>query len=224
MLRTDLLARLAHILHTIDQPHPLRVAVDGIDAAGKTTLANELTDLLQSMARTVIRSSIDNFHNPRNMRYQRGSDSPQGYYLDAFDYAGLQAALFQPLGPGGNRCYRTANFDFKTDHPVEITEKTAGLKDILLFDGVFLLRPELSSAWDFSIFVDVIFETALQRALRRDSPLFGSPQAVLDRYQKRYLPAQHHYLKTCSPKDRADVVIDNNDPEQPFFRFPSISR
>jgi len=216
MLRRDLLAHLANLLSSIKCPHPLCVAVDGIDAAGKSTLADELAAHLQLLGRTVIRSSVDNFHFPRSIRYSRGIDSPEGYYLDAFDYAGLQAALLQPLDPNGNRRYRTAIFDHRADQPIYLPEITAGSSDILLLDGVFLLRPELFSAWDFSIFIDIAFETALQRALLRDAALLGSPKAVAERYHKRYFPAQQHYLQTCQPKDRANIVIDNNDPQRPF--------
>lgn len=57
----------------------LRVAVDGIDGAGKSTLADELTRWLQGSGVTVIRSTIDSFHNPRAVRWQRGKGSPVGF-------------------------------------------------------------------------------------------------------------------------------------------------
>jgi uridine kinase len=221
--RSDVLAHLARLLLAIDQPHPRRVAIDGIDAAGKTTLANELAAVLRASGRTVIRASIDDFHNPRSFRYRLGSESSQGYFSDAYDYATLNQVLLQPLGPAGNCCYSTAVFDLQSDQPVHRSEHTAAPQDILLFDGVFLQRPELSAAWDFTIYVDVTFEIALQRALLRDVPRIGSQQIVLDRYQRRYLPAQLHYLQCCSPKQRADVVIDNNDPNQPVLHLQSPS-
>jgi hypothetical protein len=59
----------------------------------------------------------------------------------------------------------------------------------------------------------VDFEVALQRAERRDAELFGSSAAVRDRYLRRYFPAQRHYLETVRPKERADVVIQNDGPE-----------
>jgi uridine kinase len=215
--RSDLLAYLAQAINAVEHLHPLRVAIDGIDASGKTSLANELVAPLQSLDRTIIRASLDGFHNPRSIRYRRGPDSPLGYYMDAFDYTGLQSALLQPLGPGGNRCYRTAIFDYLTDKTLQIPWMTAGLQDILLFDGIFLLRPELATAWDFSIFIEVSFETALQRAIQRDLSLFDSPQTVLDRYQRRYLPAQQYYLQVNTPASRANMVIENNDPAHPVL-------
>jgi hypothetical protein len=38
-----------------------------------------------------------------------------------------------------------------------------------VFDGVFLLRPELNLYWDFRIFVNVSIEAAKERAVKRDS-------------------------------------------------------
>ena len=190
--------------------HPWRVAVDGIDAAGKTTLANQLAEALAQRGRPVIRASLDGFHNPRALRRQRGPTSPDGYYLDSFNYSALRQALLDPLGPGGERLYRTAVFDFRTDQPVEAPLQTAAANAILLLDGVFLLRPELNEAWDYRIFVAVSFETALQRALRRDLALFGTPEAIQQRYQARYWPAQRRYLQEVQPQALADAVIEND--------------
>jgi uridine kinase len=46
---------------------------------------------------------------------------------------------------------------------------------VLLFDGVFLLRPELNDLWDFRVFVEVDAEEALRRAVVRDEELFAHP-------------------------------------------------
>jgi uridine kinase len=179
MTRQRMLQQLAHRIIALHHTHPLRVAIDGIDAAGKTTLANELAPLIEEHRRVVIRASIDGFHRPRAERYRQGQDSPQGYYEDAFDFASLQEALLEPLGPTGNGLYRQAAFDFRTDTSLVTREEHAPLNAVLLVDGVFLLRPELDHLWDYRIFVQVDFEIALQRAMERDQPLFGDAEAVL---------------------------------------------
>jgi uridine kinase len=84
MARSDLLAYLVSSVEAIRLPHPIRVAVDGPDAAGKTVLADELGEALVARGRAVIRASVDGFHRPRE-RYRRGPDSPEGYYEDSFD-------------------------------------------------------------------------------------------------------------------------------------------
>jgi uridine kinase len=72
---------------------PARVAIDGPDAAGKTTLAGELEALIVGSGRSVSRVGADDFLRPPEERYRRGRDSPAGYYADSFDHAALAAAV-----------------------------------------------------------------------------------------------------------------------------------
>ena len=220
MTREMLLHRLAGIIVSINRSHPLRVAIDGIDSAGKTTLADELVPLIEQQGSPVIRASIDGFHRPRQERYQQGPDSPAGYYEDSFDYAALRAVLLYPFGLHGSRQYRRAVFDVHTDTPIPAGKKEAPTNAVLLFDGVFLLRPELDSLWDYWIFVNVDFEVALQRAMVRDQSLFGSSEAVQARYLQRYFPGQRLYFQSVHPQERANVIVENNDPTHPRLIFP----
>lgn len=223
MPRAHTLERLADLLAAVKRPHPVRVAIDGIDAAGKTTLADELVAPLETRGKPVIRASIDGFHRPRLERYRRGRDSSEGYYYDSFDYEAVRVVLLTPLGQGGDRRYRTAVFDFRTDAPVGAPLHTAPSDAVLLFDGVFLLRPELSGCWDYGIFVDVDFDEALRRACQRDQALFGSADAVKAHYLQRYIPGQRLYLEAVRPRERAHVVVDNNDPACPWLLWPCAS-
>lgn len=91
MSTTELVARLAGL---VSGPS-LRVAIDGPDAAGKTTLADELAAALGHPA---LRVSIDDFHRPRQERYARGPLSPEGYVHDCFDFAALRRAVLAPAG------------------------------------------------------------------------------------------------------------------------------
>ncbi len=207
--------QVANYIASIKCTHPLRVAVDGVDAAGKTMFANKLAVPLERLGRQVIRASVDGFHHPRSVRYQRGQDSAAGYFFDSFDYAALKTVLLEPLGPGGNLEYQTAVFDFRTDAQVHAPTYDASPDAILLFDGVFLLRPELVDCWEFAIFLDVDFDVAGERAACRDSTLFGSVEKAKERYRKRYVPGQKLYLSTCQPQRHAHLIIDNNDPMNP---------
>ena len=215
MLRHELLEILASQIAEITTAHPTRVAIDGPDAAGKTTLADELAILIGTSGRAVIRASIDGFHNPESIRYQRGRLSPEGYYFDSFNHESLITLLLSPLGPQGSREYRHATFDYRTDlenqRPFQIAQATS----VLLFDGVFLLRPELADFWDFAIFLDVGFEVTLARAQQRDAIAFGGVDTVTHRYEQRYIPGQKLYFDLCRPRVRANIVVDNNLPSAP---------
>jgi uridine kinase len=211
--RSELLDQLAGRISQVERAHPVRVAIDGPDAAGKTMLADELVAPLQAYGQKVIRASVDGFHNPAEMRYARGRGSASGYYYDSFNYGSVIESLLAPLGPDGSRRYRTATYDYRVDAPVEVPVQTPPSNAILLFDGVFLLRPELKEFWDFSIFVDVSIETVLARAEKRDALVLGGAVEVRRLYEERYLPGQKLYFDQCRPKERAAIVIDNNDPE-----------
>jgi uridine kinase len=91
MDRAVLIETLAEKILGVSCPHPIRVAIDGVDGVGKTTLADELADNLSTGARQVIRASVDGFHNPRKVRYRLGRNSPEGYFRDSFNYSALTA-------------------------------------------------------------------------------------------------------------------------------------
>jgi uridine kinase len=215
MQRQPFVAGLAARIVSLTRAHPTRVAIDGVDAAGKTTLADELATSIEAMGRPILRASIDGFHNPAAKRRRRGRLSPIGYFEDSFNYTALLDGLLRPLGPGGSREVRLAVFDFRTDTDVDVRAQLAAADAILLFDGVFLLRRELREYFDFSIFVRADFSVTTARAEQRDVVLFGSVDEVRKRYRERYVPGQQLYLATCEPEQWASVVIDNNNPLQP---------
>jgi uridine kinase len=190
-----------------------RVGIDGVDGAGKTMFADELAQVLRAADRPVIRASVDGFHRPKSERYRRGRGSPEGYFEDSYNYTALKTALLDPLGPCGTGRYRTAVFDHVRDKPVAAPECAVAPASILLLDGIFLHRPELRDIWDVSIFLDVAFEVSVARCARRDgtSP---DPAAAANR---RYVEGQMLYLRTCDPRARATLAIDNNDLSSPFI-------
>jgi len=212
-----MLDQLASRLMALQIQHPVRVAIDGVDAAGKTTLADELAALLIQHGRTVIRASIDGFHRPHAERHRQGTTSPEGYYVDSFDYDALRNVLLGPLGLHGSRLYRRAVFDYRIDAPSMTEEELAPEDAILLFDGVFLLRPEINDQWDYRIFVEVPFAVTVERAILRDIDLFGSAEATRARYEERYIPGQEIYLKSVDPLRRAQAIVQNENPEHPVL-------
>lgn len=215
MERGALVNELSSAIGALRLDHPVRAAVDGVGAAGKTVLADEIAEALDRSGRPVIRAGVDGFHHPREVRHRLGPLSPRGYYRDSFDYTAVVSCLLWPLGPGGSLRYRTAAYDFRIDAPVDAPELSAPPDAVLLFDGIFLLRPELERHWDFRIFVDASFDVTLNRALTRDVELFGTPDAVRERYLKRYIPGEEMYLREARPREHADAVVANDDPADP---------
>ncbi len=70
---------------------------------------------------------------------------------------------------------------------------------------------------DFTIFVEAGFDVTVQRAYRR-SPS-ESPEAIRESYRRRYIPGQKIYLETAYPLEKANVILDNNDIQNPKLRI-----
>ncbi|MBD3210203.1 uridine kinase [Candidatus Micrarchaeota archaeon] len=203
---------------------PFRVGIDGIDASGKTRLSNELADELKCSGRQTIRASVDGFHNPKELRYRRGRTSPEGYFHDSFDNQAIVNNILAPLGPKGALKIKTAIFDFRTDAVVDAPIITAKADTILIMEGVFLFRPELVDYWDLKIFLDVDFATSISRAVKRDQYCLGDEESIRKMYEERYIPGQMLYFSTSNPKERADIIIDNNDFQKPGLVLLSSKR
>jgi uridine kinase len=220
--RGELIGRLDEAIRSVTTAHPLRVAVDGPPASGKTTLADELAVVLRARGRHVIRATVDDFLFPRAQRYRRGQYSAEGCYFDAHDRAALRRVLLDPLGPGGDRRFQHTVYDADTDTPSSPQAVTAPEDAVLLFDGVFLLRPELVDRWDLRIFVSVPFEQTVERARDRGTAPAGSsvdPAAIERSWRRRYIPAQQLYFATARPADRADIIVDNEQLQHPAWEF-----
>ena len=215
MTRAACIEELAAAVAALTLGHPTRLAIDGVDGVGKTTLANEIVEPLVRMGRQVVRASIDGFHRPRDVRYQRGADSAEGYFLDSFDYGALRSELLDPLGPGGSRRFRRAVFDHRSNQRVDVSPETVTADAILVFDGVFLQRPELSDSWDVRVWVDAPFNLTVPRAVGRDAAEADETAAVRAKYEKRYVSGQLMYLERFRPRDAADIVVDNSDLRNP---------
>jgi len=215
--RDELLGHLAEAVGAVTVAHPARVAVDGPPAAGKTTLADELAAVLRAQGRHVIRATIDDFLFPRAQRYPRGEYSAEGCYYDTHDRDALNRVLLDPLGPGGDRRFQHAVYDHSTDTALSPPVTTAPAGAVLIFDGVFLLRPELIDRWDLRILVSIALEKTVERAVIREHRV-SSRAEVERRWRERYIPSQQLYATTVRPADHADIVVHNDEPQQPAWQ------
>jgi uridine kinase len=209
--RKKLLSELADRLVATLPAQTVRVAIDGVDGAGKTTFANELGSLVAAKGRPVIRASVDGFHNPKAVRYQRGRHSPEGFFEDSYNYSALKRYLLDPLSTGGSCRYRRAIFDHVTDDIVPAHDLEALPSSILLIDGIFLHRPELLTYWNASVFLRTDFAVSVARCASRD----GSSADAAAPSNRRYVEGQRLYLRSCQPETKATIVIDYNDLSAP---------
>ncbi|WP_285548772.1 uridine kinase [Actinoplanes regularis] len=209
--RRAVIERVARCIPASEGEDCVRVAVDGVDGAGKTVFADELAAVVEASGRPVVRISLDDFLNTRAVRYQRGRTSPEGFWADSYDYRRFESDVLAAFRPGGSRRYRSVAYDLGTDTVLEPEPHVAAPGTVLLVDGMFLHRDELSATWDLSVFLDVPFAVTAGRMAVRD----GSNPDPEHPSMRRYVEGQRIYLRTCSPRQRATVLIDNRDVEVP---------
>lgn len=186
------------------------IAVDGIDAAGKTRFADGFATVFDG---PVFRASVDGFHRPRAERYARGRTSPEGFYRDSYDYDAFRSALIAPFRSG--EPFRTAVWDVGRDEPVEVAPQTAPEDAVLIVDGIFLHRPELRGLWHWSVWLDVPIGLAHERMVARDAA-DPDPAAAVNR---RYREGQELYLREADPRRAASAIVDNTDWAHPVRTY-----
>ena len=202
--RSDTIAALAdEILHNYAKGRVM-VAIDGVDGAGKTVFANDLAAAIEATGHAVARATIDDFHAPSAVRYARGTDSPEGFYLDSFDYDSFRSALVVPFKSGGD--FSTGVFDHLADAAAPRHPQSAPADTIMIVDGIFLNRPELRGIWNYSVWLDVPTEIAEERVRGR---------AVDNATGPRYTGGQELYIAEAGPRLRAVAIIDNTDYDHP---------
>jgi uridine kinase len=198
---------IASAVTSAQAAHPIRVGIDGFCASGKTTLADALATRLCAAGRRAIRVSADDFQNPPEIRWQLGTDSPEGFCRFQIDFPALRSMLLEPLGPGGNRKFRSTWFDVRRSRPNVSAELTADTTDVLLLDGLFLHATQIRSYFDFTVFVSADFETCLSRALDRNQEGATSRAELDELYRVKYIPGFALYLNEAHPEEYASFVV-----------------
>lgn len=200
---------LARLLPCPARDSCILVGIDGVDGAGKTTLADDLADVVRPMA-PVVRISIDGFHRPRRERHARGPRSPEGFWLDSYDYEAFDREVVAPFR-SGTGTYLAAIHDVDSDADLSAPRHPVLAGATVIVDGIFLHRAELRDIWDCSVFLDVPFAESVRRLSHRD----GSSPDAADSSQRRYVDGQRLYFESCAPRDRASILVDYSDIHAP---------
>jgi len=177
------------------------IAIDGIGASGKSSLAAQIATLIQG--RPVVVLHADDYFNPSAIRHARGRQSPDGFWLDAYNYDALIHWGLRSVKATGAYC--EGSLDHARDQTVQPPLRQAPERAIVLVEGTFLHRDELWQFWDYSLFLDVPFDVAAQRMADRDE-LNGTRSAAS---LPRYIGAQQIYFREARPWERASLVVDN---------------
>ncbi|QCB95472.1 uridine kinase [Cellulomonas shaoxiangyii] len=206
---------MARVVRGLPARRRALLAVDGIGASGKSTFAAALAGHVRT--RPVVLLHADDFFHPAAVRHARGRFSPEGFWLDTYDYDALVSWALGPLCRGGTGLYRRASFDRDTGAATCPDVEQAPEDALVVVEGTFLHRDELATFWDASVYLDVPTDVAERRMRQRG----GLDEQLADALLARYAGAQRLYLAHARPWERASVVVDNTDPTAPAVIAPA---
>ena len=191
------------------------VGINGIDTSGKTKFAESFENFLISKKHKVQLINLDDFHNPKKIRYS-GENQADNYYNKGFNIDAIVKKLLIPIHQKNDFTERLTLLNLHTDKYEIKKEYVFDQDTIVVFEGVFLFRKELSRYIDYKIFIEVPFKESRERARVRDVPIFG--EEILKKYDEKYFPAQKKYLKEFPSSKIADMMIDNSNWEYPKIK------
>lgn len=195
---------------------PVLVAVNGIEGSGKTVFSQNLVRFLKSSKIEALHISIDGFHNDKNVRYRQGRDSAIGYYEDSYDEQAFVSRVLKSSQNGVPKV-TTAIYDIYKEEALNNEPEKISNNAVIVSDGSYLFKTIYSNYWDLKIYLEVDKALALERGSKRDEKLLNSYILAREKFINRYHKASSIYNKKIRPKKQADIIIDNNDFNAPYF-------
>lgn len=164
----------------------LVIAIDGMAASGKTTLANEIAKKLDA---NIIHT--DDFYLPSHLRI----DERLNQLCCNIDYERLQSEVLEHI----NEHILYHKFDCKQMQQTE--EFRLDYKKILIIEGAYSMHPILGKYYDLSIYLKTPSTKQEERILNRD----GMTQLI--KFKENWIPLERQYFDKYRIEKQADIVI-----------------
>jgi uridine kinase len=217
--RAVVVDRIADMIGALGD-HRLRIAVDGLTAAGKTSLGHELARAVSRRGRPVLRASLDDFKRPWNERHLYDRESGEGYYRDAFDREAACRLLLEPSDPNADGIVALCSIDPITQVDQSAVTSVMPPNGVLIVDGVFSYRPEINRYWDLRIWIEIESELSVRRGVERDATMVGDAADAEALHRDRYLVGELLYIHEVDPRSFVEVIVDNTDLARPQLVRP----
>lgn len=199
--------RVVHQRSLLSMDKALLLAISGIDGSGKGYITGQMAGLLALKNLNIATINIDGWLNLPNQRFSLTQPAQQ-FYHHAIRFDELFAQLVLPL-----RDRRSIHLQ------ADCAEETASEYhkhiyqfedvDVILLEGIYLLKQQFKSIYDLSFWIECRFETALERAISRSQEGL-SPAETVAAYQSIYFPAQRIHFKRDQPQQAATAIIYND--------------
>jgi uridine kinase len=185
----------------------LLVAISGIDGSGKGYITAKIADQLTQQNIRVATIHLDGWLNLPSQRFSPEDPAAQ-FYAHGFRLDDLFTQLVIPLRDRRS-IYLEADYLEETDTAYRRQVYRFEAIDIILLEGIFLLKRSLQSLYDLSFWIDCRFETALNRAIARSQEGL-SPAETRTAYNTIFFPAQRLHFDRDEPRLAATAIISND--------------
>lgn len=170
----------------------LLIGIDGCGGSGKSTFADKIKEELSNV--TIVHK--DDFYFPSS---QIINTNPTKKVIGAdFDWKRLLNQVLEPISQEKEGYYQ--RYDWELDSLTEWNSVPVG--GIVIIEGVYSIRKELSDIYDFKIWVDCPREKRLSRGLDRDG------EEAREMWENYWMISEDIYLEKYKPYERADIVVD----------------
>ena len=199
--------KIVEVRRATQRGRSVLAAITGIDGAGKGHVTAQLVQILQANGVRAAAVNVDGWLNLPDRRFDP-SNPAEHFYLHAIRFDEMFAQLVLPL-----RDRRSIRCE------VEYAEETAVAYrrhvyqfedlDVILLEGIFLLKQAFQSYYDLSCWIDCSFDTALERAIVRGQEGL-SPEETTHAYRTIYFPAQEIHFRRDLPQAAATMIFNND--------------
>jgi uridine kinase len=183
------------------------VGITGIDGSGKGYVTARIVAALEGNGLRAAGINADGWLNLPHRRFDPANPAEQ-FYLHCIRFDEMFAQLILPLRD--RRSWRVET-DFAEETATEYRKHTYRFEnvDVILLEGIFLLKPAYRGHFDLSFWVDCTFETALERALQRGQEGLP-PDETIRAYHTIYFPAQRIHFGRDNPRAAATAILPND--------------
>ncbi|HKQ62396.1 MAG TPA: hypothetical protein VJS92_13975 [Candidatus Polarisedimenticolaceae bacterium] len=204
------MAQVERARRVVPAAESVLVAISGIDGAGKGFFMRRLERALTSSGWRVAALHADRWlHLPERRFAPPGSSDPGGHFYDhAFRFDEMFDQLVLPLRRRRSIRLRAASTEETSRRYSCQTYEFADV-DIILLEGIFLLKRTLRMRYDVALWIDCTFATALERALARGQERLPEPE-TRQAYETIYFPAQRRHFALDRPRAAATLIVPND--------------
>ena len=201
------------LVHTIIQKSRLKspyvVGVSGIDGSGKGYISKKLSNQISATGRSCSLIGIDGWLQPPNKRFSE-HDPGRYFYECGFRFDEMQRQLYKPLCSSGSVDLVAKHSDPSGNEEMVDYHYQIHQSDVIIFEGIFLFQNRFT--FDYSVWIECSYETALDRALKRNQE--GLPEEeIRSDYHNIYFAAQKIHLEADDPRGKCDYIFLNDDRE-----------